>query len=560
MEDGRMITENGAFERTSRNDSAADGFRDCAESLVQHIDEVFFWRNPGDLTPYFVSSAYEKIWGYKCETAYAEPSTWIESIHADDRQRVIGIWLEIPASEPARAEYRIVRSDGEIRWIAVRTFPFTDAQGRAQRIIGIAQDCTASKLAESSRAYLASIVESSDDSIVGSDTAGLIRSWNLGAERLFGYTSDEVIGKPVSVLFPLEQRSQDLKTTVARAAEVEATRRFESVRVAKGGVPIEVSVILSPIYDGFGTFVGLSAIYRDIRDRKKAERERETLDLQLRQGQKLESVGRLAAGVGHEINTPVQFVSDSVHFVRDGMKDLISLIERYRGFCEKAGHRADLGDDVSEIAALENILDLSYLLEEMPKALDRALDGTSRVATIVRSMKEFAHPDQSEKAAVDLNRCVASTLTIARNEYKYVAELETDFGDLPPVVCHAGEINQAVLNIVVNAAHAIADIVAGTQIKGIVRVTTRQEGDEVVIAISDTGGGIPEEARDRIFDPFFTTKEVGRGTGQGLAIARSIVVDKHGGQLEFQTEISKGTTFFIRLPLDESGQVTSVQP
>jgi signal transduction histidine kinase len=241
------------------------------------------------------------------------------------------------------------------------------------------------------------------------------------------------------------------------------------------------------------------------------------------------------------------------------MKDLIRLIERYRVFCQQAGIRTDLADDVSEIASLENDLDLPYLLEQIPKALDRSLEGTNRVATIVRAMKEFAHPDQSEKAAVDLNRCIASTLTIARNEYKYVAELQTDFGELPPVVCNAGEINQAVLNIVVNAAHAIADIVAGTQSKGVIRVATRQETDEAVIEISDTGGGIPESVRDRIFDPFFTTKEVGRGTGQGLAIAHAVVVDKHGGRLEFQTETGRGTTFFIRLALDAGGQLPSVR-
>src|SRR4030095_12334132 len=163
-----MITENGAIPPSSRRDADETGFRDFAESLVQHIDEVFFWRNPGDLIPYFVSNAYERIWGYGCETVYAEPSSWIESIHADDRQRVVAMWIETPDSQPARTEYRIVRADGRMCWISLRTFPLSDAQGRAQRIIGVAQDCTASKLAESTRAYLACIVESSEDMIAGS--------------------------------------------------------------------------------------------------------------------------------------------------------------------------------------------------------------------------------------------------------------------------------------------------------------------------------------------------------------------------------------------------------
>ena len=151
---------------------------------------------------------------------------------------------------------------------------------------------------------------------------------------------------------------------------------------------------------------------------------------------------------------------------------------------------------------------------------------------------------------MDLNQSIASTLMIARNECKYVADLETDFDDLPDVTCHVGEVNQVILNIVVNAAHAIADRVSGTDEKGLIHVKTRRDDDCVMISISDTGGGIPEEIRDKIFDPFFTTKKVGRGTGQGLAIARSVVVDKHGGTIAFKTEVGKGTTFFIRLPIE----------
>jgi two-component system, NtrC family, sensor kinase len=180
--------------------------------------------------------------------------------------------------------------------------------------------------------------------------------------------------------------------------------------------------------------------------------------------------------------------------------------------------------------------------------VERSLDGLKRVATIVKSMKEFAHPDTAEMITVDLNHAIQSTLVIARNEYKYVADVETSFGALPPVVCYAGEINQAVLNIVVNAAHAIEDVVKGTQKRGSISVKTSIEGELVVVAIGDTGGGIPVAIRDRIFDPFFTTKEVGKGTGQGLAIARSVVVEKHGGELSLVSEVGKGTTFYIRLP------------
>ncbi len=164
-------------------------------------------------------------------------------------------------------------------------------------------------------------------------------------------------------------------------------------------------------------------------------------------------------------------------------------------------------------------------------------------------MKEFAHPDQKEKAPADVNHALETTLEIARNEYKYVADVETDFRPLPPVYCHIGQLNQVFLNVIVNAAHAIGEVVKGTSRKGVIRVTTRPDVDQVVIAITDTGGGIPESIRAKIFDPFFTTKGVGKGTGQGLAIARSVVTDQHGGTLSFETNVGSGTTFFIRLPV-----------
>jgi len=190
------------------------------------------------------------------------------------------------------------------------------------------------------------------------------------------------------------------------------------------------------------------------------------------------------------------------------------------------------------------------VLENAPAALADALDGVSRISRFVRAMKEFAHPDQAEKAPADLNHALESTLMIARNEDKYVAAVETDFGELPLVCCHLGDLNQVFLNLLVNAAHAIGDVVGASGGKGCIRIRTRSEADWVRIEIADTGSGIPEAARERIFEPFFTTKPVGKGSGQGLAIARAIVVGKHGGTLSFETEVGKGTTFIIRIPLD----------
>ncbi len=288
----------------------------------------------------------------------------------------------------------------------------------------------------------------------------------------------------------------------------------------------------------------LRGLMQDVTELRRLERD-------LAAAQKLESVGRLAAGVAHEINTPVQFVTDNVQFVRTTMDDLRPVIDAYRELQKAVRASGDIGACADRAEASERTADLDYLLENVPLATASAIEGLERIATIVRSMKEFAHPDQAEKTYADLNQAIRSTLVIANNEYKYVATVDTDFADLPPVRCYLGEVNQVILNLIVNAAHAIADVVSVSQTLGKLTIRTRHDGDYVEISIADTGTGIPEEARDKIFDPFFTTKEVGKGTGQGLAIARSVVVNKHGGTLRFETSSGVGTTFFIRLPVGE---------
>jgi signal transduction histidine kinase len=284
---------------------------------------------------------------------------------------------------------------------------------------------------------------------------------------------------------------------------------------------------------------------------RDAAAERERIEAELRLAQKLESVGRLAAGIAHEINTPIQFVSDSITFMRDALPSLIETIGKYRELAAAVDAHGDVAAAVAAARAVEREADVEYALSNAPGALDAAMVGLGRVATIVRSMKDFAHRDRGEKTLVDLNRAIESTLMIAANECKYLADVQTDLAELPLVRCHGGEINQAVLNLVINAAHAIRDVVGDTGARGKITVSTRQDGGEVEIAISDTGTGIPTAVRDKIYDPFFTTKEVGRGTGQGLAIVHS-VVDKHQGSLRFETETGAGTTFFIRLPVGDA--------
>ena len=286
----------------------------------------------------------------------------------------------------------------------------------------------------------------------------------------------------------------------------------------------------------------------DISDAKRAQAEREAMELELRLGQKLEAVGELAAGIAHEINTPTQFVGDTIRFLRDAFNDLLQL----QGIQSELHAAAEAGTVTPELLGrvrdAEESADLAYLRERVPGAFDRAEDGITRVGEIVGAMREFGHPPTAEKAPVQLNDAVSNTLVVAMNEYKYVSDIETDLGDLPTVVCNGGDINQVILNLVVNAAHAIES--RGPE-RGAIRIRTVVDGDDVVISIGDTGCGITDAVAARMFDPFFTTKEVGRGTGQGLAITRSLVVDRHGGTITFETELGRGTTFHVRLPIGQ---------
>ncbi|MDE0577465.1 MAG: ATP-binding protein, partial [Opitutales bacterium] len=258
--------------------------------------------------------------------------------------------------------------------------------------------------------------------------------------------------------------------------------------------------------------------------------QRKHLETELVHAQKMEAVGQLAAGIAHEINSPSQFVNDNVMFLKDAVNELLAA--------------------VSGEGEIPDAKEIEFLRENAPGSVEQALQGMERITTIVKSMKNFAYRDAaSEKRPQNLNQAIEATAVVATNEWKYHAELKTDLdSNLPFVPCNIGEINQVVLNLIVNAAHAIRDSELKDG-KGLILVSTRQYDQYVVITIQDNGGGIPEHVQGKIFEPFFTTKEVGVGTGQGLAIAHNVITKSHGGHIWFETEQGKGTTFFIRLSL-----------
>lgn len=284
-------------------------------------------------------------------------------------------------------------------------------------------------------------------------------------------------------------------------------------------------------------------------DRSAGQRPAPTMEQ--RQAQRLEALGRLSAGIAHEINTPIQYIGDNVTFIREAFDDITRLINAYREAMERT---VDIPweERVEMIARAEAAADMAFLTEEVPQAANETLQGVEHVAAVVRAMKHFGHPPSEERSLADVNELLRNTLIISKGEYRAVADVETQFADVPAVPCNSGELNQAFLNLVVNAAHAISDVVAETGKRGLIHVSTADDGDEVVVRVSDTGCGMTADVQARIFDPFFTTKSAGRGTGQGLNLVHAIIVEQHQGTISVRSAPQAGTTFEVRLPATSS--------
>lgn len=377
--------------------------------------------------------------------------------------------------------------------------------------------------------------------MIGPD--GRLLEGNPVMASVLGYASPEelmaMITQPLWTRAVSRKRHSELRAALKADGHV---RSFEMEVFRKDGSTVWISANVRAAYL-HGAALGFMGSFEDITERRLVRE-------QSLQAQKLESVGQLAAGIAHEINTPVQYIGDNIRFLADSFAELMNLNVGYARLLAAVQRTEVTPQMVEEMAQMVAKADVAYLLAEIPRALEQTSEGVSRVSALVGAMREFSHPGTGKKVPLNLNRAIENTITVARNEWKYVADMKMEFDSaLPLVSCHPGEFNHVVLNLIVNAAHAIEDVAGqeGTK-KGVITIRTRRLTDWVEVKISDTGGGIPETVRSRIFDPFFTTKTIGGGTGQGLAIARSVVVNKHQGTIEFETEVGHGTSFIIRLP------------
>ncbi len=375
---------------------------------------------------------------------------------------------------------------------------------------------------------------------------------NPALQRLLGRPSPWIAKQNLSELVFEEDRDRFMGA-LHKGAKAGQTQIFEYRISNDQGRWVDMEGQVSAVEDPGGHGDSVLLISRDISLRKQMERDRATVEIQLRHSQKLEAIGHLAAGIAHEINTPTQYIGDNTTFLRDVFAQSTALIRTLQGHLERI--REGTGSHAEEARQALDALeagDVDYLEEEIPKAIQQTLEGVARVSKIVGAMKDFSHPGGDSASIIDLHRAIESTVTVSRGEWKSVANLETEFApDLPLVSCYPGEINQVILNLVVNAAHAIAASRKSleTTEPGLIRIGTRLLPGEVEIWVSDDGTGIPAEIQDRIFDPFFTTKPVGKGSGQGLSIVHAVITEKHKGRITLESSPGKGTTFHLFLPL-----------
>jgi PAS domain S-box-containing protein len=462
----------------------------------------------------------------------------IDLVHPGDRPSTLLHLQNLRLDRSTSFENRCLSADGEYRWFLWR------GTATEEGFYAYGTDITDRKAFEQelwdAHAETERLLASISSILIRIDGQGRIARWNSAAQATFGLDSMAAIGRR----FTECAQWSDPKRAEAIVAPRDRPYRVEDLRFAGvDGRDHFVTLTVTPLQRGNGDD-GFLVLGADVTEHK-------ILEDQLRQAQKLEAIGQLAAGIAHEINTPTQYVGDNARFLQDAFRDLGAVLDSVARV-----QAAIAGGQTVDPAALEELAreaeraDIGFLRTEIPLAISQSLEGVDRVSRIVRAMKEFSHPSEA-KVAVDLNRAIETTMIVAQNELKYVAETRADPDpQLPLVPCLPGEVNQVVLNLLINAAHAIADVVRnepGT--KGLITVSTHRVDDWAEIRIADTGTGIPEKAQRRVFEPFFTTKEVGRGTGQGLALAHAVIVKKHRGHIWFETAPGRGTTFFVRLPL-----------
>ncbi|WP_051301810.1 PAS domain-containing protein [Sedimenticola selenatireducens] len=530
------------------------------QSLIENLPQRIFYKDP-DLRYVSCNRLYARDLeiqpgdiGGRCDTDFYSPEQ-AEQFAREDR------WV-IESGETIEKDvirsYRGVESSYHLL-----KAPLRGPAGLVMGVFGMYWDNSEEKRAQTalkeSEEKFSAMANSAQDAIVMVNQDEEVIFWNMASETMFGFQVEDIVGQRLDDwIEPGESRDEFARLvaglTRSRGEHV-AGRTVELTALRRGVEPFPIELSISALQlKGQWHAIG---IIRDISERKKAEQQRQLMEVQLRQAQKLESIGQLAAGISHEINTPSQFVGDNIQFLKEAIQDLQRLRADYRALVDVVESGGDPALLLRQVREREEEIDLEFLNEEVPRAIEQSLEGIGRIGKIVRAMKEFSHPGAAGMVETDINRAISTTLEVSRNEWKYVAEPRLDLAeDLPKILCAPDQLNQVFLNLVVNAAHAIADVIEqGDARRGTIDISTRLLGDQIEIRVSDSGTGVPAGIKERIFDPFFTTKAVGKGTGQGLCIAYTTVVEHHHGSLRVEDNPSGGAVFVVLLPVDGTERV-----
>lgn len=526
------------------------------QSIVDSIPHALFWKDR-DLSYKGCNAAFARLAGLRSSRTIQGLTDKDLPWTAKQAQRYRDLDMEILAGEQKiiSFEERLMGPDGKLLEILRTKTPLLNDRDEVTGMVGVLADVAETKNAKRDRdrllaesAELAKVIRESPHEvyIFSRDDLKFIEV-NRGACRATGYSSEELLGMTPLDLKPEhdEQSFRSLVSAIEKGSD--SYLEFQTEHRRKNGelYPAQISLHAAE-YQGKPVF---TAFVKDLTEVRNLER-------QLSQAQKLESIGQLSAGVAHEINTPMQFINDNIHFLNDCTSGLFKVIESYQSNLFVDHPSKSWEERKAEATQVADECHFQRMQEQIPVAIQESLEGVDRVIKIVRAMKEFSHPGTTEKVSTDINEAIRSTVTISKNRWKYAADVTLDLAeDLPDVKTLPAELNQVLLNLVVNASDAISERLGESSgEKGTVGIRTYATHAHMVIEVSDTGGGIPEAIRDRIFDPFFTTKDVGKGTGQGLAISYDVIVNKHQGVIDVESELGRGTTFIVKLPLSLHGQ------
>lgn len=464
-------------------------------------------------------------------------------------------------------ETELIRDDGEKRNVLVSKAPFSHSDGSLAGIVGAFVDITEQRRMDDQVRKMSSALEQSPATIIITNLDGVIEYVNPKFTQTSGYTLEEAIGHHTRLLKSGEMSKEgyaELWKSISSGREW----RGEFHNKRKDGSLYWEFASISPLFDTNGTITNYLAVKEDITERKAAAEaleltQKELMDkhaeltsayaelkeaqMQIFQQEKMASIGQLAAGVAHEINNPMGFISSNL----GTLNKYVNRLSEYIAAGEQAVATCGDSVDASRLHELRKRLKIEYIMNDARQLIAESQDGAGRVRRIVQDLKSFSRVDQTETALVNLNEALETTINIAWNEIKYVAALNREYGDIPEILCFPQQLNQVFLNLLVNAAHAIGEK------QGTITVRSWSEKEYVFVSVADTGCGIPDEIRQRIFEPFFTTKEVGKGTGLGLSISYEII-RKHGGEISVESEVGQGTAFVVRLPVNGPFQEQAV--